>query len=157
MMEAYQIAGAAVKVAQAAFTAGSTLYSYIQDVERIEETAQEFARETQALGAACYLVGTRVRSIVEQQAGEQSNAGESQILLACLGQQLEDCSRTIEQLQTAISCADQEKVLDSGCFDYSSDGIDGRVSAVEVACMGGLRESRSAFIEKWSAGANQTG
>lgn len=115
---ALQIASIALQAADAAFTVGTKLYKFVQDVKRIEETANEFASETKALGTACYLVGTCVKTAFQEQE-QKSNLeqqGDSEILFACLTQQLEDCNRSIDQLQAAISCAGQDKVNNSGCF-----------------------------------------
>ena len=115
-MEAYQIAGTAIALAEAAFAAGSSLYHFIEGVKHIQETAREFAREIEALGTACHLVGKRVRSIAEEQARQLENTNDSRTLLTCLKRQLKDCNRTIQQLQAAVSCVDIYKVNQSNTF-----------------------------------------
>ena len=113
---ATQIAGTALQIAQGAWSVGTALYNFAQDVKNLKATAEAFASEIEALGGACSLVSKRVKSIVQEQAAGQSFTGDVSDLMASLERQLSGCRKTTDQLQTAVQCVSVEGLKDAGVW-----------------------------------------
>lgn len=144
---AMNVANAAFAVAQTAFIAGKALHSFLKKVKQVKETAREFERETNALGTACYLVGTSVKKILLEQAAQAENTSQSQMLFTCLEQQLEDCETCINQLKGAIACADVETVGSSNCFARAIIQIKLNNKAGEVEAAHNLIRSHTSSLQ----------
>jgi uncharacterized protein Yka (UPF0111/DUF47 family) len=111
---ALQIAGLALQFSESVFKACESIYTFFQDVKRLDETAQEFASEIRALETACRLVNSQVKRLAQERSSQHQDDGESDTLFASLEQQLKDCDRTVKQLQAAVSCVDPKSVDKAG-------------------------------------------
>ena len=100
------IVGVAFSVASGAWTVGTALYQFFDDVKHVDQTAKAFASEVTALGTACGAVGRRFQKDFERpgQQHSQPPTDESAQLWTCLENQLEACDVTISELKTAVSC-----------------------------------------------------
>jgi hypothetical protein len=142
-----EVARAAFAIAETTFAAGNKLRTFVKNVKKIEETAREFSRETNALGTVCYRVGTSVEKILREQKAQAEKSGQTQELFTCLAQQLEDCGRSIDLLVGAISCADLGKVNGSGHFMRAVREINLDTKAGDVEAARNIIRSHISILE----------
>ena len=132
---ALQVAGVALQFSESVFKACQSIYAFFQDVKRLDETAQEFASEIQALETACRLVNSQVKRLALERSSHHEDDQESDNLFAYLEQQLKDCARTVKQLQVAVSCVDTKSVDKAGLVRNAIQQIQLNLKASDIAAV----------------------
>ena len=98
-----QIAASAAGTAKGAWSVGVALQNFCSDVKSFNQTARGMVQEVRALGNACNLVDTRLRSIVQEFESEIKRPNQDVSLWDCIKTQLSECEQSIEQLQASIA------------------------------------------------------
>lgn len=98
------IADTAVGIARTAYGVGVSLYSFMQDTRKVDQTLEGLVSDTNSLGDACELLGKRMRIITHKHSNARQVGG-----WACVDSQVHDCRKTMLQLQKAVSSVEDDK------------------------------------------------
>lgn len=129
---AIQVAGVAVQFSKSIFTACNAVYTFFHDVNRVGETAREFASEIQALKATGELVNTQVRELANEQAKYAQDDEETNTLFKVLVQRLSDCDRTTQQLKAAVSSVEAASGEETNYFQQAICQLKLNTKAAEI-------------------------
>jgi hypothetical protein len=100
---------AVLELSKVACSVAETLYTFCRNAKHVNDNVKELAAEVNSLGNTCAIVHNLLTSL-EKEYGTNEDGRDDQYrsLWECVGQQVQECKRTIDALAKSIEGIQQD-------------------------------------------------